>query len=109
MEDIFDVLAADPSGEFERYSHTQIFEIGQMDGFSSESYVNFYDVFVRNAFANFGDILREVTYSPVIGESPTYKGNLAFDYRNYYPDENYASGNMQLLSIGKFRLNSDGT
>ena len=71
--------------------------------------MNFYDIFVRNAFANFGDILREVTHSPVIGESPTYKGNLAFDYSNYYPDGNYASGNVQLLSIGKFRLNSDGT
>ena len=61
---------------FELTCNTQIFVIGQMDGFSSESYVNFYDVFVRNAFANFGDILREVTYSPVIGEYFIYKGKL---------------------------------
>ena len=28
--------------------------------------------------------------------------SVTFFYCNYYPDENYASGNVQLLSIGKF-------
>ena len=31
---------------------------------SERRYVHFYDIFVRHAFGNFGDILREVTYSP---------------------------------------------
>lgn len=30
-----------------------------------EGYMNYYDIFVRNAFGNYFDILKEVTYSPV--------------------------------------------
>ena len=64
--------------------------------------MNFYDIFVRNAFANFGNILREVTYSPVIGGFSSTKGNSAFDYSDYYPDENSASEIMQLFTIGEY-------
>ena len=55
----------------------------------SEMWVNYYDIFVRNAFTNFRDVLREVTYSPVMGDYFTYKKNTAFDANKNYPDINF--------------------
>jgi uncharacterized protein (DUF1800 family) len=34
----------------------------------SEAYLNYYDIFVRNAFGNYRDILKEVSQSPMMGE-----------------------------------------
>lgn len=34
----------------------------------TEQWVCFYDIFVRNAFGNYGDVLREAVYSPVMGD-----------------------------------------
>lgn len=31
----------------------------------TEIYFNYYDIFVRNAFGNYRDILKEVSYSPM--------------------------------------------
>eukprot|EP00930_Biecheleria_cincta_P023533 TRINITY_DN16991_c0_g1_i1.p1 TRINITY_DN16991_c0_g1~~TRINITY_DN16991_c0_g1_i1.p1 ORF type:complete len:2142 (-),score=336.15 TRINITY_DN16991_c0_g1_i1:205-6630(-) len=75
----------------------------------SEMWLNYYDIFVRNAFGNFRDVLREVTYSPIMGGYLTYKRNRAFDSGGTYPDENYAREIMQLFTIGLWRLNPDGS
>merc|ERR1719324_1626793 len=64
---------------------------------------------MRNAFGNFRDVLREVTYSAVMGDYLTYERNAAFDVRKNYPDENYAREIMQLFSIGLWKLNPDGS
>ena len=80
-----------------------------------EPWVAFYDIFVRNAFGNFFDLLKEVSFSPLMGEMLTYKGSKSLAYqveRNgvlLYPDENFAREIMQLFSIGLFMLNQDGT
>jgi uncharacterized protein (DUF1800 family) len=34
----------------------------------TEAYANYYDIFVRNAFGNYRDILKEVAYSPMMAE-----------------------------------------
>jgi len=39
----------------------------------SESFLVFYDIFVQNAFGNYFDILKEVTYNPLMAEMLTYK------------------------------------
>ncbi|CAE7883050.1 unnamed protein product, partial [Symbiodinium necroappetens] len=59
----------------------QIFVVAPDDATArhTEMFVNYYDIFVRHAFGNFGDILREVTYSPVMGDYLTYKRNRAFE------------------------------
>ena len=44
-----------------------------------ESWLNYYDIFVRNAFGNLRDVLREVTYNPIMGDYLTYKRNRAMD------------------------------
>jgi len=38
----------------------------------SESFLVFYDIFVRHAFGNYFDILKEVSYSPLMAEMLTY-------------------------------------
>jgi uncharacterized protein (DUF1800 family) len=74
-----------------------------------ELYANYYDIFVRNAFGNFRQVLREVTYSPAMGEYLTYVYNTAFFVGGNYPDENYARELMQLFTIGLYKLNADGS
>lgn len=75
----------------------------------NEMWMNFYDIFVRHAFGNFRDVLREVTYNPIMGDYLTFKRNRAFDESNNYPDENFAREIMQLFTIGLWKLNEDGT
>jgi len=82
---------------------------GSTNGQYTETWHNYYDIFVRNAFGSYRDILREVTYSPVMGNYLTFRGGAAFDFRRNYPDENYAREIMLLFSIGLWKLNSDGS
>jgi uncharacterized protein (DUF1800 family) len=71
---------------------------------------DFYDIFVRHAFGNYLDILREVSLHPVMGRYLSHVGNQkARPELNQYPDENYAREVMQLFSIGLWELNLDGT
>ncbi|CAJ1350015.1 unnamed protein product [Effrenium voratum] len=83
-------------------------QAGNFDG-QSEMWLSYYDIFVRNAFGNFRDALREVAYNPLMGSYLTYKRNRAFDESNNYPDENFAREIMQLFTIGLWKLNPDGT
>lgn len=82
---------------------------------NTETFVNFYDIFVRNAFGNYKDILREVSYSPLMADMLTYYESKSTEciYNKYgriqFADENFAREIMQLFSIGLVELNSDGT
>merc|ERR1719414_1576453 len=75
----------------------------------SEMWLNYYDIFVRNAFGNFRDLLREVTYSPLMGRYLTHSGSTSYDYNKRFPNENYAREVQQLFTIGLDLLNPDGT
>ena len=77
---------------------------------ATERFVKYYDIFVRNAFGNYRDILGEVTYNPQMGYYLTYEKNtkVSGDGENF-PDENYAREVMQLFTIGLWQLNEDGT
>ena len=71
---------------------------------------NYYDIFVRNAFGNYRDILEQVTLSPVMGVYLSMLGNQKPDVENNIrPDENYAREVMQLFTIGLVELNTDGS
>ncbi len=78
-------------------------------------FLNYKDIFVRNAFGNYRDILREVTYSPMMGEMLSHLDQASTSYvllregREGRPDENFAREIMQLFSIGLYELNMDGT
>ncbi|MGB0582995.1 MAG: DUF1800 family protein, partial [Limisphaerales bacterium] len=71
---------------------------------------SFYDIFVENAFGNYHDILRQVTFHPCMGRYLSHIGNQPpAPEINRFPDENYAREVMQLFTIGLWELNSDGT
>ena len=71
---------------------------------------DYYDLMIEYAFGNFYDLLRDVTYHPIMG---TYLSHLlnekADPSANRFPDENYAREVMQLFTIGLWELNQDGT
>ncbi len=70
---------------------------------------SFYDVLVRRAFGNYRDLLREVTFHPVMGRYLSHVGNQkARPEINQYPDENYAREIQQLFSIGLWQLQPNG-
>lgn len=89
--------------------------IAQVPGFEDEIYINYYDIFVRNAFGNYLDVLREVSFSPMMAAMLTYEETKSIDYsfqrtgQEIYPDENYAREIMQLFTVGLLRLNNDGS
>lgn len=90
---------------------SQIFVLGETGAVhidETESFLVYYDIFVRNAFGNFGDILKEVTFSPRMADYLTYLGNAKADGTRF-PDENYAREVMQLFTIGLWELNQDGS
>ncbi|SDD83390.1 DUF1800 domain-containing protein [Aquimonas voraii] len=73
------------------------------------------DILVRNALGNYRTLLREVTYSPMMGRYLTHLRNRKFELvrstsggnttftagnNGVQPDENYAREIMQLFSIG---------
>lgn len=61
-------------------------------------------VFDRNAFGNFRQILMDVTLNPGMGEYLDMRGNSRVS-----PNENYAREILQLFSVGVDALNPDGT
>ncbi len=72
--------------------------------------IQFYDIFVDNAFGSYRDILQQVTYHPIMGDWLSSRGNAKADVpNNRFPDENYAREVMQLFSIGLAMLNDDGS
>ncbi len=76
----------------------------------AEAITNYYDVLVRNALGNYGDLLREVTFHPSMGMYLSHAGNQKGDPSiPRYPDENYAREIMQLFTIGIWELNPDGS
>ncbi|MEO5913745.1 MAG: DUF1800 family protein [Luteolibacter sp.] len=71
---------------------------------------DYYDIFLRNSFGNYRDILGEVTVHPAMGRYLSHVGNQkARPEINQFPDENYAREIMQLFTIGLWQLNTDGT
>jgi hypothetical protein len=81
----------------------------------SECFLNYYDIFVRNAFGNYRDVLKEVSYSPMMAEMLSFLESRSAAYvkrveeRVSRPDENYAREIMQLFTIGIHKLRPDGS
>jgi len=73
--------------------------------------IGYYQQLLMNfAFANFRDLLHEVTLSPAMGEYLDMVNNPKPDpARGIEPNENYARELLQLFTIGEGELNADGT
>ena len=80
----------------------------------TEAMTAYYDIFIRNAFGSYRDILKEVSYSGIMGQMLTYYGSrsTAYTWRTSgnveYADENYAREIMQLFTTGMLKLKNDG-
>jgi uncharacterized protein (DUF1800 family) len=75
-----------------------------------EAMANYYDMLGRHALGNYGDLLRDVTFHPVMGWYLSSAGNQKADPSiPRYPDENYAREIMQLFTLGLWELNPDGS
>ena len=95
------------------WAMSQYFVVGELGSNQlsyPERWTNYYDIFVRNAFGNFRDILSEVTWNPLMGHYLSYVKNKKEDTSaGTFPDENFAREVMQLFTIGLLELNQDGT
>lgn len=69
----------------------------------------YYDIFVRNAFNNYKNVMKEVTYSYTMAGYLTYRGSESFAVTGRHADENYARELMQLFTIGVDKLHMNGT
>ena len=76
---------------------------------NTECWVNYHDILVRHAFGNLRLILKEVSFSPMMGAYLTYIGSTSLASSNTPADENYAREIMQLFTIGLIELEEDGT
>jgi uncharacterized protein (DUF1800 family) len=67
-------------------------------------------IFLRNAFGNYRDVLKEVTLSPAMGRFLNMANNdKPNPAKGIEPNENYAREVLQLFSIGLWQLKLDGT
>jgi hypothetical protein len=64
-----------------------------------EAWTNYYDIFVRHAFGNYRDVLRDVSYDVLMGFYLTFWDNKAYAMSGNYPDENYAREIMQVRIV----------
>lgn len=89
------------------FALSQIFVVTQLQlsnaEYNTEFFLNYHDIFVRNAFGSFWDILKEVSYSPLMGEMLSFLESRSSAYvafteggRESRPDENYAREIMQV-------------
>jgi uncharacterized protein (DUF1800 family) len=80
-----------------------------LDGFSL-GMAYYYDVLIKDAFANYRTVLQDATLNPAMGVYLNMMGNRRADLsQNLHPDENYGREVNQLFSIGLVMLNQDGT
>jgi uncharacterized protein (DUF1800 family) len=83
---------------------------GNLLKWRGEALAYHYDILQKNAFGNYKDLLRDITFSPSMAYYMTYIGSAKYDTaKGTSPDENYARELMQLFSIGINELNDDGT
>ena len=105
------VLAPDELRQRVKFALSQIFVISLADAsVDVRGAASYYDMLGNDAFGNFRQLLNDVTYHPMMGVYLTYMSNQkesADGTRT--PDQNYAREVMQLMTIGLYKLNPDGT
>ena len=68
-----------------------------------------HSIFVDNAFGNLRDVLRAISFSPMMATYLTFRGSEQYDGDDTYPDENFAREFLQLFTVGLLELNDHGT
>ena len=93
------------------FALSQIFVISQRDsavGGYERGVASYLDMLGREAFGNYRGLLEAVTRHPMMGLYLSHLRNQKAS-GNRVPDQNFAREVMQLMSIGLYELNPDGT
>ena len=103
------VQAPDELRQRVKFALSQIFVISLLDtNVDVRGAASYYDMLGADAFGNFRTIMDDVTYHPMMGIYLTYMSNVK-ESGTSTPDQNYARELMQLMSIGLYKLNNDGS
>jgi uncharacterized protein (DUF1800 family) len=105
------ITGSDQLRERMKYTLSEIFVVSSSNGSVANmprGLANYYDLLGADAFGNFRQLLEDVTLNPMMGQFLSTLANDKGD-ANRDPDENYAREVMQLLTIGLYQLNPDGT
>jgi uncharacterized protein (DUF1800 family) len=105
------ISGGDPLRLRATYALSQIFVVSFQDS-TVASYPrgvsSYYDTLGKYAFGNFRDLLEAVALHPMMGLYMSHMRNQKED-GDRKPDENFAREIMQLMTIGLYMLNQDGT
>ncbi len=90
---------------------SEIFVISLLDGaIDARGAASYYDMLGNNAFGNYRTLLEQVALHPMMGRYLTHLANQKEDTASgRKPDENFAREVLQLMSIGTYQMNNDGT
>jgi uncharacterized protein (DUF1800 family) len=103
------VQAPDELRQRVKFALSQIFVISLIDpNVDVRGAASYYDVLGNDSFANFRTLMNDVTYHPMMGVYLTYVSNVK-ESGTSTPDQNYARELMQLMTIGLYKLNIDGS
>ena len=92
-----------------KFALSQIFVISLLDNnIDVRGAASYYDMLGTDAFVNFRTLLNDVTFHPMMGIYLTYMSNVK-ESGTSTPDQNYAREVMQLMTIGLYQLNADGS
>jgi uncharacterized protein (DUF1800 family) len=94
-----------------KFALSQMFVVSFADpAVDPRGMASYYDMLGKNAFGNYRTLLEDVSLHPMMGIYLTHLANIKEDPNTgRTPDENYAREVMQLMSLGVFMLNNDGT
>lgn len=111
---IWNQLMTAPDGFRERMALalTEIFVVSLVDigsNWPDHMMAQYWDTLVKGVTGNFRQLLEDVTLNPAMGYYLNTKGNQKENAQGRQPDENYAREVMQLMTIGLYQLNPDGT
>lgn len=79
---------------------------GRLEDWNTEAVLQYYDIFVRNAFGSYRDILKQVAFSQPIGTFLSSRDNKSYQYSKdelhveAFPDENFAREVRDVDAIG---------
>ena len=111
---IWNQLMTAPDGLRKRMAlaFTEIFVVSANDigsNWPDLMMAQYWDMLVAGVTGNFRKLLEDVTLNPAMGYYLNTKGNQKENAQGRQPDENYAREVMQLMTIGLYQLNPDGT
>lgn len=106
------MTAADPVRKRMALALSEIFVVSGTEIGSSwptAMMAQYWDMLANGVTGNFRQLLEDVTLNPAMGFYLNTRGNRKEDNSGRQPDENYAREVMQLMTIGLYQLESNGT